>query len=537
MKFQNLSPIILLFLTITFITCEERRVTLANNIKKNIQNLTMPAGTQNLVNNFANKLTLLFNTVPKDHLTELQSKFDLSDYITNQIKLAPYALNNSLKNIEEYKKTSFYSYEKSLAAAVKEEDGKITFALIKTKTFANLKVRYNVYYTKKCKRFLFFKKCHKIWHKDEKPLTEAEKILIGKALEYTAVKSLSEAVEILKRDDYELYMSDTGKIFSPDHKSVAYITNFGQIAIGPVSELNALYPLEYDYVESFNFATKSTEVTKKISSSYTKLENYPKTKDNQPEDLNLVNGLFHKFNFIGNGEVNKFPRIYSSYMGDLSENNFVPYVLEVKKNGNIILYNKNTNYIAWQSNTANNGTGPYNLHLTNDKKLILEDSTGKIIYQSKNYKETPTIKYAFGQTVGNVTNGYISNTFSSECVTTNKKKICTNASILHIRTNDDNIYTVNYSGKYKGTNNWFTHDNQGNYHSENNEKDGNIDAFKLEHKGMSGYDVCYTARSNKGQWTKIECNGSLVATKKGEYITNLIIYVKESGESVPTINN
>ena len=72
MKFQNLSPIILLFLTITFITCEERRVTLANNIKKNIQNLTMPAGTQNLVNNFANKLTLLFNTVPKDHLTELQ---------------------------------------------------------------------------------------------------------------------------------------------------------------------------------------------------------------------------------------------------------------------------------------------------------------------------------------------------------------------------------------------------------------------------------------------------------------------------------
>ena len=33
------------------------------------------------------------------------------------------------------------------------------------------------------------------------------------------------------------------------------LTNFGDIAIGPVSELNALYPIEYDYIENFNFGS------------------------------------------------------------------------------------------------------------------------------------------------------------------------------------------------------------------------------------------------------------------------------------------
>ena len=180
MKNTNLLLGIFLILTITLITCEERRVTFANNIKNNIQSLTIPTGTKDLVNNFSNKLTLLFNTVKQDKLTELQSKFDLSDSLTQQIRTAPYVrVSASLKTIEDHKKTSFYSYEKSLGAAIKEEDGQITFALIKTRTFANLKVRYNIYPTKKCHKVaLIFRRCHKIWHKDEKSLTEAEKLLI-----------------------------------------------------------------------------------------------------------------------------------------------------------------------------------------------------------------------------------------------------------------------------------------------------------------------------------------------------------------------
>ena len=50
-----------------------------------------------------------------------------------------------------------------------------------------------------------------------------------------------------KIDDYELYMSNTGSIFSPDHKSVAYITYFGDIEIDPVFELNSILSLKSEY--------------------------------------------------------------------------------------------------------------------------------------------------------------------------------------------------------------------------------------------------------------------------------------------------
>ena len=80
-------------------------------------------------------------------------------------------------------------------------------------------------------------------------------------------------------------------------------------------------------------------------------------------------------------------------------------------------------------------------------------------------------------------------------------------------------------------------DNQGNYNTLRIKKTGDIDAFEITDRGMSGYDICYTALSNKGKWTSIGCNGNLVTTSKGEFITNLIIYIKESGESVPSIVN
>ena len=149
MKFQNLLSVILFFLMTTFISCEEKRIKFANFIKTKIQNMTMPAGTQDLVNNFSIKLTLLFRTATLDQLSELLSKFDLSDSFINKIKFSPYVLNSAIIKFENLK-ASFYSHEKSVIVVAKEKDGEITFALIKAKTFANLKVRYNVYSTKKC---------------------------------------------------------------------------------------------------------------------------------------------------------------------------------------------------------------------------------------------------------------------------------------------------------------------------------------------------------------------------------------------------
>ena len=82
--------------------------------------------------------------------------------------------------------------------------------------------------------------------------------------------------------------------------------------------------------------------------------------------------------------------------------------------------------------------------------------------------------------------------FSSTCVKQNKKIVnCTNANIFHLKTSDDKRYVVAYSGRYKGTSEWFTNDNQGNYNPVSNNKDGNIDAFKLTHSGLNGFDICY----------------------------------------------
>ena len=296
----------------------------------------------------------------------------------------------------------------------------------------------------------------------------------------------------------------------------------------------ALYPLEYDYVESFNFASKSKQIIKKISSKYTKQKNYPKTKKTQPDDLDLAYGLYHKFNFIKKTCLSKFPRTYTFFNTETSTNNKAPYVLEVKKNGNIILYHKKTGNIFWQSNSDYKGTGPYNLRLTNERKLILEDSTGKITYQSKDYKETPTIWYSFGKTNYHVYNGLISNKFESKCVNYGRNvPHCSSANILHIYTDNDSKYTITYSGRIKGTNIWFRHNNKGSYSTPTEKNVSNMNAFKITLSGANGYDICYTAYTNEGKWTDVACNGDLVVANGDAYITNLIIYVKETSESIP----
>ena len=47
-------------------------------------------------------------------------------------------------------------------------------------------------------------------------------------------------------------------------------------------------------------------------------------------------------------------------------------------------------------NTADKGKGPYNIYLTNNKELILEDADDKILYKYNSYVEIPTIYYVNG---------------------------------------------------------------------------------------------------------------------------------------------
>ena len=54
------------------------------------------------------------------------------------------------------------------------------------------------------------------------------------------------------------------------------------------------------------------------------------------------------------------------------------YFRSKKKRKRFFIWKKTKN-IIWQTNTANQGKGPYNFYLINDRKLILEDSNGKIL--------------------------------------------------------------------------------------------------------------------------------------------------------------
>ena len=69
--------------------------------------------------------------------------------------------------------------EETIGAAIKENDEKISFALIKSKSLVNLKTRYEKYYKRECHTvWLFFKRCENIEATKIKDLTPDEIILI-----------------------------------------------------------------------------------------------------------------------------------------------------------------------------------------------------------------------------------------------------------------------------------------------------------------------------------------------------------------------
>ena len=84
----KLLSMMILFFTLSFINCETKREIFAENIRKIAQSIKMPQEAKNLVKNFDNKVTLLFNSLTLNQLKEAQSKYDLSDSLTLQIRTA-----------------------------------------------------------------------------------------------------------------------------------------------------------------------------------------------------------------------------------------------------------------------------------------------------------------------------------------------------------------------------------------------------------------------------------------------------------------
>ena len=260
---------------------------------------------------------------------------------------------------------------------------------------------------------------------------------------------------------------------------------------------------------------------KVIDDKVIQLKDYP-ININNTSYMIIKEGNFHKYNFIIKSQLTKFPGQYVKQMNKLA--NMGPFVLEVKKNGNVIYYQKNNpSEIMWQTNTANKGKGPYNFYLTNDKKLILEDSNGDILYKYDSYIDIPTINYGKG------INGLFYKENDNNPINPKTFKITIDNKDLQIKWNLAKKTSPTSSFESPRTT-VFTSNIIGN---------------------NQNIDICYAARIFEYQWTGFGCNGELVgarlnyigpkkyvnATSDNIYITNLIIYIKPKNEDIPKINN
>ena len=145
MKLPKPLVIISLLSIISFIICEDRREQFANNIKNYVQSRKPTKEAQKLVSGFKNKLTLLVYTLTLKELDKTKEKFDLSNLLINQIKMTPYVRSGGAKKVEEKNYLNFYSYEETIGSAIKEDDGRVSFALIRTRSLAKLSIRYEKY--------------------------------------------------------------------------------------------------------------------------------------------------------------------------------------------------------------------------------------------------------------------------------------------------------------------------------------------------------------------------------------------------------
>ena len=67
--------------------------------------------------------------------------------------------------------------------------------------------------------------------------------------------------------------------------------------------------------------------------------------------------------------------------------NPLPYSLRMQEDGNLVIYDKNNNYL-WNSGISNFGISPFRLVLQNDGVLAIVDATDLILWRNKINKTT-----------------------------------------------------------------------------------------------------------------------------------------------------
>ena len=196
---KSLKVVLGLFI-ISLINCEDSKTLLTKKIEEYVKSLLTPSSTQNLIDSYDKKIVdAFFYTFDQNKVDEVKVKFNLPDSVVSCIKLARLAKINGNENLRSL---SNYTYEKEIVSARREDDGKISLALLKTRSRALIKKRFEIYYTKECHTTaLIFKKCKKVSHIKEKKLTASEEALVNNAVQYSANQLLLDVINIIKKGD------------------------------------------------------------------------------------------------------------------------------------------------------------------------------------------------------------------------------------------------------------------------------------------------------------------------------------------------
>lgn len=197
--------------------------------------------------------------------------------------------------------------------------------------------------------------------------------MILKAIKYFSNQNLLKYINELEKPGFQTYISQGHYIQSDSGKNKAFITNFGAIGIGEYNDIRFLEP-----VSTMKFAnSKGVIKTAVYGTVYQSC-----FKIGSEQKCFVYNGSTpHRINYLGKLNGSYSLKDILTYKEKAKNSNCA---LKVLNNGNLILYNGTT--ILWQSNTGGKGVGPYELELTEDKRFILVDSTGEIVYQSREYK-------------------------------------------------------------------------------------------------------------------------------------------------------
>lgn len=477
-----------LIVAINCFSMEEKREIFATNIQNYIQTgISLPSNSENLISRTKTDVTILFQGAKISEIPNLKRKYGFTDDMASQIQAAKYASGSNIySKLAESVTLSLGVINESIGAAFRDGD-MVYFAIIRGQTSGTLRTKYEKVCHEECDTILiFFEDCDTICNDISIPYTSSETQIITNYLKYYSLQALLSHVEILKQSGYQAYITDGNAIYSDDGNYLVYVTDFGDLAVGPSKDVDVVSPVEtieliddgtrvrtgrgfagrrlqetrtgrsrstsetrtssrterisvtssgrssatrtggrsdfsgegtivtrgvsrgkkyskthcwvdgigqdIEYsTSSFSARRISTErsSSSRASTSSSSRSSSSNTRTTTRQCVDYYDGNFQLFNFIGNG-----------VSGILSKEQVLKRMLDGRKNsdyhllilndGNLVLRSGET--ILWQSSTANKGVGPFDLKVTDDRCLILEDSTGKLLYKSSKIEEYNILK-------------------------------------------------------------------------------------------------------------------------------------------------